>query len=141
MKRDYIEFQDRSEPLTYLITFRCYGTWLHGDKRGSVDRRFLNRYEAPKLPECPLKESSGRAMKQPPYLLGPTERRVAKAVISEVCAHKGYAIRAVNVRSNHIHLVVCCGDSPEKAMNAFKAYITRRLHSVKMVGPDRKIWT
>jgi hypothetical protein len=25
-------------PLAYLITFRCYGTWLHGDERGSVDR-------------------------------------------------------------------------------------------------------
>jgi hypothetical protein len=25
-------------PLAYLITFRCYGTWLHGDDRGSVDR-------------------------------------------------------------------------------------------------------
>lgn len=25
-------------PLAYLITCRCYGTWLHGDARGSVDR-------------------------------------------------------------------------------------------------------
>jgi len=30
MKRDYIDFQDRSSPIGYLITFRCYGTWLHG---------------------------------------------------------------------------------------------------------------
>src|SRR2546426_7242807 len=34
MKRDYIDFQDRSSPIGYLITFRCYGTWLHGDERG-----------------------------------------------------------------------------------------------------------
>ena len=34
MKRDYVDFQDRSKPIGYLITFRCYGTWLHGDKRG-----------------------------------------------------------------------------------------------------------
>jgi len=27
-----------SEPLGYLITCRTYGTWLHGDARGSVDR-------------------------------------------------------------------------------------------------------
>ncbi len=25
-------------PLGFLITFRCYGTWLHGNQRGSVDR-------------------------------------------------------------------------------------------------------
>ncbi|HEX9659180.1 MAG TPA: hypothetical protein VGA18_02730, partial [Rhodothermales bacterium] len=24
-------------PLAYLITFTTYGTWLHGDERGSVD--------------------------------------------------------------------------------------------------------
>ena len=39
MIRDYIEFQDRSTPLAYLITIRSYGTWLHGDERGSMDRR------------------------------------------------------------------------------------------------------
>jgi hypothetical protein len=26
-----------SIPLAYFITFTCYGTWLHGDERGSVD--------------------------------------------------------------------------------------------------------
>jgi hypothetical protein len=24
-KRDYVEFQRRTEPLAFLITFRCYG--------------------------------------------------------------------------------------------------------------------
>jgi hypothetical protein len=32
-KRDYAEFQRRTEPLAFLITFRCYGAWLHGDER------------------------------------------------------------------------------------------------------------
>ena len=27
-----------SDPLAYFITFTCYGNWLHGDERGSVDR-------------------------------------------------------------------------------------------------------
>ena len=25
-------------PLAYLITFHTYGSWLHGDAKGSVDR-------------------------------------------------------------------------------------------------------
>lgn len=141
MKRDYIEFQERSGPLAYLITFRCYGTWLHGDKRGSVDRRFHNRFETPKLPENPLAETSLRALSQLPFVLGPAERRIAKRVISEVCEYKGYGLRALNVRTNHIHLVISCGESPEKAMNTFKAYITRRLRSEKLAGETRKIWS
>jgi hypothetical protein len=36
-------------PLAYIITFRCYGSWLHGDERGSVDR-FHNQYMAPYIP-------------------------------------------------------------------------------------------
>jgi trehalose/maltose transport system substrate-binding protein len=49
MNRDYREFQDRSVALAYLITFRCYGTWLHGDIRGSVDRRYFNRFGTEKI--------------------------------------------------------------------------------------------
>jgi hypothetical protein len=30
-------------PLAYLFTFRCHGTWLHGDERGAVDR-FHNHF-------------------------------------------------------------------------------------------------
>jgi hypothetical protein len=49
-KRDYVDFQDRRQPLAYLITFRCYGTWLHGEQRGSTDRRHYNRYGTPDMP-------------------------------------------------------------------------------------------
>ena len=31
-------WNDTDIPLAYLISFRCYGTWLHGDERGSIDR-------------------------------------------------------------------------------------------------------
>ena len=33
------DFDENEFPLAYLITFRCYGTWVHGDERGSMDRR------------------------------------------------------------------------------------------------------
>jgi hypothetical protein len=36
-------------PLAYFFTFRAYGTWLHGDERGSVDR-FHNQYGTPFRP-------------------------------------------------------------------------------------------
>ena len=29
-------WNDTDTPLAYLITFRSYGTWLHGDERGST---------------------------------------------------------------------------------------------------------
>ena len=39
-------WNDTDTPLAYLITFRSYGTWLHGDERSSIDR-FHNRYKSP----------------------------------------------------------------------------------------------
>lgn len=39
---------DDGFPLAYLLTFTCYGTWLHGDDRGSIDRRH-NAFDAPGL--------------------------------------------------------------------------------------------
>ena len=41
-------WNDTDIPLAYLITFRCYGTWLHGDKRGSIDR-FHNAHKSPHI--------------------------------------------------------------------------------------------
>src|SRR5262252_3485283 len=46
MRRAAEEFNDTGIPMGYLITFRSYGTWLHGDRRGSIDR-FHNRYKSP----------------------------------------------------------------------------------------------
>ncbi len=41
------DFDDNEFPLAYLISFRCYGTWVHGDTRRSVDRK-QNAYGTPK---------------------------------------------------------------------------------------------
>ena len=35
---DLITLNDSDTALAYFISFRSYGTWLHGDQRGSIDR-------------------------------------------------------------------------------------------------------
>jgi hypothetical protein len=47
---DYVDFQRRTQPLAFPIMFRCYGSWLHGDERGSVDRQKFHRYGTPAMP-------------------------------------------------------------------------------------------
>lgn len=62
------EFRDEHTPFGYLITFRSYGTWLHG-KQGSVDR-FHNAYGTPKLPADDARyRYNRRALAQPPVKL------------------------------------------------------------------------
>lgn len=50
-------WNDTDIPLGYLITFRCYGTWLHGDERGATDR-FHKRYNRRIFPEAIAGETS-----------------------------------------------------------------------------------
>jgi len=39
-------WNDTEIPLAVFFTFRTYGTWLHGDERGSIDRN-NNLYGVP----------------------------------------------------------------------------------------------
>ena len=143
MKRDYIEFNERSTAKGYLITFRCYGTWLHGDERGSVDRRYFNAYGAQKIkPDAEKEKTKSRLMRHEAFILGARERSIVEAAIKEVCLLRGYILLALNIRTNHIHLVVySASGNPERIMNSFKAYSTRALRSAGLVNSERKLWS
>ena len=142
MKRDYIEFQERSVAKAFLITFRCYGTWLHGDERGSVDRRYYNRFGTPKIaPNVENETTKARQMKHEPFLLGAKERKIVKTAIEEVCRIRGYGLFAINVRTNHAHLVVSNSAKPERMMDSFKAYSTKALRAAGLVDTDAKLWS
>ena len=123
-------WNDTDLPLGYLITFRCYGTWLHGDERGSIDR-FHNRYKSPYLPGSDRRrELNTGKLKSDPDTLDAEQRQSLDSAIREVCGHRSWFLHAYNVRSNHVHIVVSIGaDKPERALNAFKAYGTRRMRS------------
>ncbi|MBP9891199.1 MAG: transposase [Planctomycetes bacterium] len=61
--------------------------------------------------------------------------------IREVCTHRGWTLHALNVRTNHVHVVVSAPDvAPERVMNDFKAYATRRLRQRKLVSRQQKVW-
>ena len=140
-KRDYIDFQNRTSPLGYLITFRCYGTWLHGDERGSVDRRRYNRYGTADMPPNRkiLKEEK-TSLRHSSFILNRQQRALVTSAIREVCDHRGYTLYAVNARTNHVHSVVGAGYKPEAVMNSFKSYATRKLREAKLISDEVKPW-
>lgn len=123
-------WNDTDIPLGYLITFRCYGTWLHGDQRGSTDR-FHNRYKSPHLaPNARRQSISKRLLKSRAVVLDARQRKTIERALREVCNYRGWMLHAATVRTNHVHVVVCIGGlKPERALNALKAYATRRLRA------------
>src|SRR5438270_9036440 len=99
-------WNDTDIPLDYLITLRCYGTWLHGDERGSIDR-FHNRYKSPYMdPNKRWQKHNVEALESEPLILDARQRRSVEAAIRETCEFRKWYLHAVNVRSNHLHVVV-----------------------------------
>ncbi len=141
-KPDYIEFQDRSQPVGYLITIRTYGTWLHFDERGSMDRKHHNHYGEAKIkPNRAFVQQERTWLKHPPVTFSREQRLAVEDAIGEVCVERGYELHAVNARTNHVHMVVSTSVKPELVMNAFKAYATRKLRELRLLPPDIKPWS
>src|SRR5262249_59663689 len=121
------ETMDSRFPVAYLISSRCYGTWLHGDPRGSVDYRH-RAYGAPMVePDDDRRSQEFRRLRHAPVVLDELQRLVVDKTIREVCDRRRWKLRALNVRSNHVHGVVTAGVLPERVMNAFKSWSIRRM--------------
>ncbi len=121
------KWNDTDEPLAFLITFRTYGTWLAGDERGSVDK-YHNKYGGPRSVSSEARRSIHYSrLKSEPFILKAAARRCVEEAIREVCAFRGWVLIALNIRTNHVHLVVAATAPSSKMLNDLKAYSTRRL--------------
>lgn len=138
-------------PLAFLITFRAYGTWLHGDERGSVDR-FHNRYAAAYFPPSDARRQQNQnRLKHAPVTLNTKQRESVAQAVRETCTIRSWVLHSLNVRTNHVHAVLSAGVRPELALNALKANATHQLrredqwresHSPWSDGGSRRyVWT
>ena len=135
------KFETNDFPLAYLITFRTYGTWHHGDDRHSVGRNNMNVYGGPKFqPSVPFVDRMKAVQKAASIILTERQREIVNMTLTEVCAHRGYLVQAQNIRTNRAHSVVSASVKPEKIANDFKAYATRKLREAGEFGELDRIW-
>ena len=129
------------EPLAYFITFRCFGTWLPGDVRGWTDRPVHARDMSLRSSHPGLQSIARDAMADSLFTLERPHRQTVVAAIRDVYAHRGGTLHALNVRTNHVHLVVSANSSPDQAMTVLKAWSTRRLREVGLIAEGVKPWS
>jgi len=136
------EWDDNEGPLAYLLTFRTYGTWLHGDERFSMDRHGKNIYGTPKvLPSRNLNRMMNDNSTYDEFLLDGPQRGTVERAIRDVCSHRGFGLLAINVRTNHAHSVVSALPKPEFIINSFKSNSTRELRAARLVSADQRVWS
>ena len=123
----------------YLITFVCYGSWLHG-REGAVDRQH-NVAGTPVLQEDASRLARmRRLLTQARYQLDQPRRTAVLRGLEEACSRRGWMLLAAHVRPSHVHAVVEADRRPELVMNALKAYASRALNELGMDQQDRRRW-
>lgn len=131
-----------SEPLAYFLTWTTSGTWLHGDERGSKD----HVRATPGVGELPANAGLNRyrrfQLNDKVFILdSPAKRAAVREAVERTCALRGWTISALNVRTNHVHVVVSADRKPEDVMTSVKAWATRALVAGGLAEPGERVWT
>ncbi|MGE3074491.1 MAG: transposase [Dehalococcoidia bacterium] len=128
-------------PVAYFLTFATYGSWLHGDARGSKDAEH-NRLETdPRPREDFLEKYETRELRHAPFVISAEARTVIEQSFRETCRIREWSLVELNVRKQHVHLVVCAPGSPERVMSTLKSYATRDLRNLSVIGVEQHPWS
>ncbi len=80
-------------------------------------------------------------MRAPEMVFGSEMRAAVDRGIRGVCTRRSWQIHALNVRTNHVHVVLSAPERPEVVLGALKASGTRSLRKEGLVGPGVRVWT
>lgn len=108
---------------------------------GAIDK-FNNKHDTPYLPENQKWHKFNREiLKYSPVELNDKMRNSVENGLRETCEIRRWKIFAINVRTNHVHVVVSIGDkSSKKALIAFKANSTRKMREDKVWEFEHSPW-
>jgi REP element-mobilizing transposase RayT len=109
--------------LAYHLIWTTYGTWLPGDERGWIKKKTLGI----QAPNPKRHDAASALMEEDPVILTRIQRDVVEKTIAKHCNVRGWTLHAVNVRSNHIHVVVTADKDEDVVMDQFKAWCSRGL--------------
>jgi REP element-mobilizing transposase RayT len=114
---------DWRHTLAHHLTWTTYGTWLSGDIRGWIKAGT----HGIQSPDPDREEQARNLMVEEQVKLSPTQRAIVKLTIEDHCRIRNWRLRAVNVRSNHVHVIASADRDPDEVMNQLKAWCSRKL--------------
>jgi REP element-mobilizing transposase RayT len=109
--------------IAYHITWTTYGTWLPGDFRGWIKAN----HNGIQAPDRKLELQSLARMADDAIELTTSQRQLVEETIRRHCEIRNWQLYAVNVRTNHIHIVVTADRDPTEVMKQLKAWCSRKL--------------
>ena len=122
-----------NETIAYMVTWTTYGTWLQGDKRGYVKDGKVLRGNY-KLREINKINQKGSKVK-----LSKSSREIVKKAILQEALRIGHTIYAIEICSNHVHLVAEYDGS--EIGDAVSRYKNAGYFALRKIGFKGRVWT
>jgi len=108
------------QPLAFHITFGTYGSRLHGDERGTVERRRNKPGDPIVGRDDDWRRVEAARLKFDPRLLGRPQRGVIEGILPAICKKGGWTFHIAAARPDHVHLLLTAQPGAESD-------VTRRL--------------
>ncbi len=93
------------------------------------------------VPDAERSAQEQEQLNECPYQLDAPRREVTLRAVCEIARRKQWALHAVHVRSNHIHIIATANGPPERVMNDFKTAASRCLNKAFPAEHGRTRWT
>ena len=114
-------------PMAYHITFGTYGTRLHGDSRGTVDRR-MNRLGDPVIGSDPSWWRQERErLRFPPVVLNCEQMRHAEVSLPQICRRGNWNYHTCAAGPDHVHVVLTSEAEGEAVRKWLKRWLGEAL--------------
>ena len=124
-------------PLAYHITFGTYGTRLHGDARGTVDRSF-NKSGDPIIGlNVDWHDMEASSLKGQPVVFDQSMRVIVEHAIDRVCEQGDWLCHTSACQHNHVHILVTSIDEGKLTRRLMKRWLTQDLNNVVDISPYR----
>lgn len=123
--------------LAYHLTFGTYGTRLHGDERGSVDRQH-NEHGTPFLEHDPGRQLRKRQLLRAPAVnLDEAQRTHVEHVMPEICRRGGWLYHIAACQPDHVHVLLTADFEGKAVRKWLKRWTTQ---SLTECWPQRQTW-
>ena len=128
-------------PLAYHVTFGTYGTRLHGDPKGTVDRS-MNQYGDPIIganPDRWIRETG--LLRFAPVILSPSLRQYAESSITLICQTGNWIYHIAAAGEDHIHVLLTADAVGTEVRKWFKRWLGEKLSEKWPLPKGQSFWT
>lgn len=116
-----------SRPLGYFLSWGTYGTRLHGDPRGTVDRTETGHRDPILGPDEQRWEYEREMMRFAPVILTRERRLFAESTIPEICERGLWTYHTCAVAPDHVHVILTSDHEPKTIRRIIKRWLGQSL--------------